>query len=102
MSGKKYRVAIVGGAGTWGRYYLRAYDGNPDCEIVALVDRAKDRRQEFADQYGIGMVFDTVEELLARDVPDIVSAVVPVSQNYPTVVACAEAEIGRASCRERV
>jgi len=102
MSGKKYRVAVVGGAGTWGRYYLRAYDGNPECEIIALVDRARDRRQEFADQYGIEMAFDTVEELLAREVPDIVSAVVPVSQNYPTVVACAEAGVRVVSCEKPI
>ncbi len=43
MPTKKYRVAVVGGAGTWGRRYLRAYANHPDCEIIALVDRARDR-----------------------------------------------------------
>ena len=54
----KYRVAVVGGAGTWGRHYVRAYAEHPDCEIVALIDRAKDRRQAFADRYGIDTVCD--------------------------------------------
>lgn len=102
MSDKKYRVAVVGGAGTWGRFYLHVYAEHPECEVVALVDRARDRRREFAEKYGIETVCDTVEELLARDVPDIVSAVVPVSQNYPTVVACAEAGVRVVSCEKPI
>ena len=97
---KKYRVAIVGGAGTWGRYYLRTYASHPRCQIVALVDRARDRRQAFADKYGVSQVFDSVEELLARDVPDIVSAIVPVTQNLPVVRACAEAGVRVVSCEK--
>lgn len=102
MSAKKYRVAVVGAAGTWGRYYLRAYAGHPDCEVVAVVDRARDRRQAFADRYGVEAVFDTVEELLAREVPDIVSAVVPVAHNFPTVAACAEAGVRVVSCEKPI
>ena len=102
MATKKYRVAVVGGAGTWGRFYLRAYAQHPDCEIVALVDQARERRQEFSARYGIDLVLDTVEELLDREVPDIVSAVVPVSQNYPTVVACAEAGVRVVSCEKPI
>jgi hypothetical protein len=96
----KYRVAVVGGAGTWGRYYMRAYAENPNCEIIALVDQAKDRRQAFADRYGAQAVFDTVEELLASEVPDIVSAIVPVGQNRPMVLACAEAGVRVVSCEK--
>ena len=100
MSKDKHRVAVVGGAGTWGRYYLRTYANHPDCEIVALVDRARDRRQAFADRYGVAQVFDTVDQLLAREVPDIVSAVVPVAQNSPTVIACAQAGVRVVSCEK--
>ena len=35
---EKYRVAIVGGAGSWGRHYTRAYVARPDCDVV-LVER---------------------------------------------------------------
>ena len=100
--GDRYRVAVVGGAGTWGRYYLKAYAEHPHCEIVALVDRAAGRREAFARQYGIDLVLDSVEELLAREVPDIVSAIVPVSQNFPTVVACAEAGVRVVSCEKPI
>ena len=102
MPARKYRVAVVGGAGTWGRYYLQAYAEHPDCEIIGLVDRARDRRQAFAGRYGIETVLDSVKELLSREVPDIVSAIVPVTHNYPTVVACAEAGVRVVSCEKPI
>ena len=102
MPTKKYRVAVVGGAGTWGRFYLRAYANHPDCEIVALVDRARDRRGAFADRYGIRTVFDTVDELFAKEVPDIVSIILPVGHNPETVIACAEAGVKAVSCEKPI
>lgn len=99
---KKYRVAVVGGAGTWGRKYLRAYADHPVCEIVALVDRAKDRRQTFADRYGIETVFDTLADLLDREIPDIVSAILPTSHNPDAVIACAEAGVKVVSCEKPI
>ena len=102
MPTKKYRVAVVGGAGTWGRFYLRAYANHPDCEIVALVDRARDRRGAFADRYGVKTVFDTVDELFAVEVPDIVSIILPVGHNSETVIACAEAGVKAVSCEKPI
>ena len=99
---KKYRVAVVGGAGTWGRKYLRAYANHPACEIVALVDRAEDRRQTFADRYDIGTVFDTLEDLLDREIPDIVSVILPTSHNPGAVIACAEAGVKVVSCEKPI
>ena len=99
---KKYRVAIVGGAGTWGRFYLRTYARRTDCEIVGMVDRAQERRDAFAARYGISRTYDAVEDLLADGVPDIVSAVVPVSQNFPVVKACAEAGVRVVSCEKPI
>lgn len=102
MATAKYRVAIVGGAGTWGRFYLRSYAEHPDCEIVGLVDRAKERRDTFAQRYGVKAVYDDIEQLLDVEVPDIVSAIVPVGQNYPTVIACAEAGVRVVSCEKPI
>lgn len=99
-SDRKYRVAVVGGAGMWGRNYLSAYARHPSCEIVGLVDRARDRRDAFAERYDVSATYDNVEELLDREVPDIVSAIVPVSQNHPVVTACAEAGVRVISCEK--
>ena len=100
MTARKYRVAVVGAAGTWGRYYTRAYANSPRCEIVALVDRARERRDEIAERYGVETVYDELGELLETEVPDIVSNIVPVSQNYPCVTACAEAGVRVVSCEK--
>ena len=102
MATKKYRIAVVGGAGTWGRHYARAYANHPDCEIIALVDPARDRRQAFADHYGIQVIYDTVEELLAEKIPDIVSAIVPVVSNPEVVIACARAGVRVVSCEKPI
>ena len=93
-------MAVVGAAGTWGRHYTRAYAQHPGCELVALVDRARDRRQILAQRYGVGAVYDAVEELLVRDVPDIVSAILPVAQTHDAVIACAKAGVKVVSCEK--
>jgi predicted dehydrogenase len=99
---KKYRVAVVGGAGTWGRHYLRAYALHPDCEIVGLVDLARERRQLFADHFGITKLYDTMDELLAERVPDIVSIILPVAYSSHAVIACAEAGVRVVSCEKPI
>ena len=96
------RVAVVGGAGVWGRRYMRAYANRDDCRIVALVDTAAERRDAFAKNYGAEAVFGSVEELLAETIPDIVSIIVPVSQNPKTVIACARAGVRIVSCEKPI
>ncbi|MBV7332143.1 Gfo/Idh/MocA family oxidoreductase [Chloroflexi bacterium TSY] len=102
MTSKKYRVAVVGGVGTWGQFYLQAYATHPHCEEVILVDLARDRRQEFTAHYGIKTVYDTVEELLTHEVPDIVSVILPVIHIPDAVIACAEAGVKVISCEKPI
>ena len=102
MTNKQYRVAVVGAAGTWGRYYTRAYAAHPNCTIVGLVDRARERRDAIARRYGVEKVYDDLDGLLAAEVPDIVSAVVPVGQNYPCVTTCARAGVRVVSCEKPI
>ena len=103
MSGnKKTRVAMVGGAGIWGRHYLRAFAEHPDCEIVALVDTARERRQAFAKRYGIEKTCDTVDQLLADELPDIVSTSIPVGHNHAVVTTCARAGVKVVSCEKPI
>ena len=95
----KLRVAVVGAAGTWGRYYVGAYAAHPEVELVALVDSSAVRVARLGERFGVE-TYGTVEELLAVTVPDIVSAVVPVSQNFPVVAACAEGGVRVVSCEK--
>jgi len=99
---RTYRVAVVGGAGMWGRHYLRTFAEHSNCQVVGLVDRARERREEFAALYKVPATYDTVEELLGDTVPDIVSASVPVGQNYPVVKALAEAGVRVVSCEKPI
>ncbi len=97
---KKYRVAVAGGAGFWGAFYLRAFDLNPNCEIIALIETALDRREAFAAEYNIPAIYDSVEDLLKVEVPDIVSMVLPVSITYDAVLACADAGVPVIACEK--
>ena len=89
------RTAIVGGAGMWGRYYLKAMVDNPRCQIVGFVDRNAERRREFAEHYGIApeCEFDDLADLFARQVPQAVAAILPVQHTVDTVLACVEAGV---------
>ena len=91
MKREKLRVAVVGGCGDWGRRYTYAYANHPEAELIALADTARDRRQRFAEHYGIPHQFDTVQELLAWQVPEVVANILPVSAAPAAVIACAEA-----------
>jgi predicted dehydrogenase len=99
---EKIRVAMVGGAGIWGRYYLRAFAAHPNCKIVALVDTARERRQAFAERYGIEKTCDTVDQLLADEIPDIVSTSIPVGHNHAVVTTCARAGVKVVSCEKPI
>jgi len=101
-SDRQYRVALVGGAGSWGRLYVQAFAEHPRTEIVALADRSLDRRQAVADHYGIPTVVDDVEDLLAVEVPDIVSVILPEEVSPQVVVACAEAGVRAISCEKPI
>ena len=74
----------------------------PTVTIVGLVDRARERRDAIARRYGVEKVYDDLDGLLAAEVPDIVSAVVPVGQNYPCVTACARAGVRVVSCEKPI
>ena len=102
MAKGKYRAAIVGGAGSWGRNYTRAYAEHPGCEIIALVERAEDRGRVFAQHYDIPTVYSDIAELLADEVPDIVSAILPVAHTHDVVIACAEAGVKVVSCEKPI
>ena len=102
MKREKLRVAVVGGCGDWGRRYTYAYAHHPEAELIALVDTARDRRALFAEHYGIPHQFDTVQELLAWQVPDVVANILPVSAAPAAVIACAEAGVRGISCEKPI
>ena len=67
-----------------------------------MVDRAVDRGRTFAAHFGIQQVFSSIDELLAYEIPDIVSAILPVAYTHDTVIACAEAGVKVVSCEKPI
>ena len=67
-----------------------------------MVDRAVDRGRTFAAHFGIQQVFSSIDELLAHEIPDIVSAILPVAYTHDTVIACAEAGVKVVSCEKPI
>lgn len=97
---RRYRVAIVGGAGMWGRHYLTAAVTNEQVDPI-LVDTS-DRRDEFAEHHGVTDVYGTLDELFAVEVPDVVCCVLPVQVAPGQVLACVEAGVKVVSCEKPI
>ena len=98
MSDNKLRVAVVGGAGMWGRHYLRTFAQRDDCSVV-LVDTS-DRAHAFASHFGVEEVLSDLGALLKRETPDIVANILPVRLSHDAVIACAEAGVKAVSCEK--
>ncbi|MEE2658719.1 MAG: Gfo/Idh/MocA family oxidoreductase [Candidatus Latescibacterota bacterium] len=95
------RVAVIGGAGMWGRGYLRAAVAHSECDVI-LVDSALKRRDAFAEHYGIAHVADSWQQLLERETPDIACCILPVALAPEAVIACAEAGVRVVSCEKPI
>jgi predicted dehydrogenase len=80
------RAAFVG----LGRIYdlnVRAYLGNPDVEVVALVDPSEDRRNERQADWPNARTFSSVAELAASGMEvDAVEALLPIPLHADVVV----------------
>jgi hypothetical protein len=99
---RTYKTAVVGAAGYWGSYYTKAYAAHPACDLYAIADTAVDRRRLFAERYDIPSVYDTTEDLLKNDPPDICTISLPVSESYKAVLACAEAGVPVITCEKPI
>ena len=100
MSKEPYRVAIVGGAGMWGKHYLRDAATMEGVEAI-LVDSSP-RRQAFAEHHGVERVYESLDELLADEVPDVVCNILPVGIAHEYVIRCAEAGVRAISCEKPI
>ncbi len=97
---RRYRVAIVGGAGMWGRHYLTAAVNHEQCDAI-LVDTS-DRRDEFAEHHNVTDVYRTLDELFAVEIPDVVCCILPVAIAPSLVLQCVEAGVKVVSCEKPI
>jgi predicted dehydrogenase len=68
----KYTAAIVG-CGSIGHAHMDGYNLVDEVEVIAVADPVPAARRQYLEQYGIPREFATVEEMLAKARPDIVS-----------------------------
>jgi predicted dehydrogenase len=100
MSDRRYRVAIVGGAGMWGKLYLRAAAELEQVDPI-LVDPSP-RREEFAADLGVTEVYEDLDAVLAKETPDVVCNILPVGIAHEFVEKCAKAGVRVISCEKPI
>ena len=69
---KIYTAAIVG-CGSIGNAHIDGYNLNDNVEVVAVADPLLVAREEYMEKYNIPQGYPTVEEMLEKAQPDIVS-----------------------------
>jgi len=97
----KLKVGVIG-VGWFGEIHCKALTGIPVVEIAALSDKDETRLAEVADRFGVTKTFADYAELLADPEIDAVHIVTRWETHAEIACAALAAEIGRASCRERV
>ena len=69
---KKYTAAIIG-CGSIGHAHMDGYNLVDNIDVIAVADPTEIARQQYVEEYDIPQQFDTVEEMLEKSKPDIVS-----------------------------
>ena len=69
---KKYTAAIIG-CGSIGHAHMDGYNLVDNIDVIAVADPTEIARQQYVEEYDITQQFDTVEEMLEKAKPDIVS-----------------------------
>ena len=67
-----YTAAIIG-CGDIAHAHMAGYRDNDNVEVIAVADPVETARQQFIGEYGIPQAYASVEEMLAAQVPDLVS-----------------------------
>lgn len=98
MTDQRIRWAILGTGGIATKFAddLRLL---PDAELVAVGSRSTDNAKAFADRYGAGRAYDSVDALAADDGIDVVYVATPHAAHHAGALACLDA--GRAVLCEK-
>ena len=87
---EKVKVAIVG-AGLWGKTHAEIFREHPHAEPVGIFDLDKKKAAAVAGEFGIPVVYDSLDEMLKKSGCDAVSIVTPDHLHADTAVLCANA-----------
>jgi len=70
------RCAIVGTGGV-AQLHARAVEAHPHATLVAVTDLIRSKAEDFAAQWGDPAVYDSIEQLLDAELPDVVLICTP-------------------------
>lgn len=85
MSEQKVKVALVG-AGGWGMQHARIFAARPDVEFCAIMGRTEEKTRRRAEQFGVRYYLN-IEEMLAKEQPDLVSLSLPNQGHFEPTLA---------------
>jgi len=80
------RCAIVG-TGAISPKHAEAIIAHPHTELVAVTDHSRDAAQSFAQAWGGALVYDTLEQLLRAERPDVVLICTPPGAHHEQSLA---------------
>ena len=90
MPAKNYTAAIAG-CGSIGEAHMEGYRHMDDVKVIACADPVKGARETYMRQYGIELAYETVDEMVRKARPDIVSVCAWHRLHMPLTVAAAKA-----------
>ena len=73
-----YKSAILG-CGPRAAFHIKAYEGLDEARLVAACDRERSRLDDYGEKFAIKLLYEDLEEMLARERPDILHIVTPPS-----------------------
>ena len=96
---KSYSAAIVG-CGSIAHSHMQGYELVDDVEVIAVVDPLKTARSQFVEEYGIPQQYPTIEAMLEKTLPDIVSICTWHLMHPPQTIAAAQAGVKGIICEK--
>ncbi|MCH7735079.1 MAG: Gfo/Idh/MocA family oxidoreductase [Chloroflexi bacterium] len=94
-----YKAAIVG-AGSIGHAHMDGYSRVDEVEVVAVVDPVANAREQYQREFGISGAYETIEEMLAVERPDIVSVCTWHLLHPAPTIAAAQAGVKAVICEK--
>ncbi|MCZ6679859.1 MAG: Gfo/Idh/MocA family oxidoreductase [Candidatus Poribacteria bacterium] len=96
---KKYTAAIVGCGGI-GNSHMEGYNRVDNVEVVAVADPLEPARRQYMEDYGIPQGYATVEEMVQKAQPDIVSVCAWHLLHAPLTIAAAQPGVKGIICEK--
>jgi len=96
---KEYKVAIVG-CGSIAHAHVSGYQNLDNVKMVAVVDPVEAARRTYQNEYDIPRGYDTIEEMLEKEKPDIVSVCTWHLLHSPMSVIAANAGVPGIICEK--